>query len=73
MLKVLITNTNISWNKGSAAQVISTISSMRKIIPNIEFTLLSYFPELDSEQCSKYNINAIGYSKHKFKKHCETL
>ncbi|MHA2325825.1 MAG: polysaccharide pyruvyl transferase family protein, partial [Promethearchaeota archaeon] len=69
MSKVLITNTNISWNKGSAAQVISTVCSLRKILQNVEYTLLSYFPKLDSKQCSKYNINVIGYSKHKYKTH----
>ena len=66
MKRILITNTTISWNKGSAAQVISVILALRKLIPDAKFTLLSYCPELDSAYCSSYGIdiqNCAGKQK----------
>ena len=69
MPKILITNTTISWNKGSAAQVISVLSSFRRLIPETTFTLLSYCPELDSKYSSQYDINVIGFSRKKRQKH----
>jgi colanic acid/amylovoran biosynthesis protein len=68
MRKILITNTTISWNKGSAAQVVSVISSLKSFFPEIEFTLLSYCPELDSSYCSRYDINLVGFSNKKHQK-----
>lgn len=68
MRKILITNTTISWNKGSAAQVISVINSLKHLIPEIEFTLLSYCPELDLSYCSKYGINLVSFSNKKYQK-----
>jgi colanic acid/amylovoran biosynthesis protein len=68
MPKILITNTTISWNKGSAAQVISVVYSLRRLFPSIEFTLLSYCPELDSNYCSRYGINVLSFSGKKYQK-----
>jgi colanic acid/amylovoran biosynthesis protein len=67
--RVLITNTNFSWNKGSAAQVISVVCSLRRLIPKIEFTLLSYCPTLDSRYGSRYGVDIIGFSRKKHQKH----
>ena len=60
MTKILFTNTNCSWNKGSAAQVISTCETLRKIIPNAEFTLISHHPKLDSKCCKIHNIKIFS-------------
>jgi colanic acid/amylovoran biosynthesis protein len=68
MPKILITNTTISWNKGSAAQVISVVYSLRRLFPNIEFTLLSYCPELDSDYCSRYGITVLSFSGKTYQK-----
>ncbi|MCK4733185.1 MAG: polysaccharide pyruvyl transferase family protein [Methanophagales archaeon] len=59
MTKILFTNTNCSVNKGSAAQVISTCETLRTLIPNLEITLMSHFPELDSKLCRIHNINVV--------------
>lgn len=68
MTKILLINTNCSWNKGSAAQVISTVNILKKIIPETNFTLISARPELDSKRCVKYNVNTVGYfSKSSYK------
>jgi polysaccharide pyruvyl transferase WcaK-like protein len=70
MTKILITNTNCSWNKGSAAQVISTSKILKKFITDADFTLISTCPELDSK-CRKHGINIIGYhSKRKHTGYC---
>ncbi|MCK4528289.1 polysaccharide pyruvyl transferase family protein [candidate division WOR-3 bacterium] len=60
MTKILFTNTNCSVNKGSAAQVISTCETLRTLIPNLEITLMSHFPELDSKLCGIHNIKVIS-------------
>lgn len=60
MTKILFTNTNCSWNKGSAAQVISTCETLRKFIPNAEFTLISHHPKLDSKCCKIHNIKVVS-------------
>ena len=59
MTKILFTNTNCSVNKGSAAQVISTCETLRTLIPNLEITLMSHLPELDSKLCGIHNINVV--------------
>lgn len=56
MTKILFTNTNCSWNKGSAAQVISTCDTLKEIIPNAEFALLSHHPKLDFKCGKIHNI-----------------
>lgn len=60
MTKILFTNTNCSVNKGSAAQVISTCETLRILIPNLEITLMSHFPELDSKLCGIHNIKVVS-------------
>jgi hypothetical protein len=68
MPEVLITNTNISWNKGSAAQVVSVVDSLRRFVPEVMFTLLSYSPELDLKWCSRHGINVVGYASKRYHK-----
>ncbi len=59
MTKILFTNTNCSFNKGSAAQVISTCQTLRELIPDLEITLMSRIPELDSKLCENYDIKVV--------------
>ncbi len=68
MTKILFTNTNCSWNKGSAAQVISTIKIFKRFVPDASFTLLSYCPELDTKQSMKFNLKVVGYFSKKQRK-----
>jgi colanic acid/amylovoran biosynthesis protein len=65
MTKILFINTNCSWNKGSAAQVISASKILKKFIPDASFALLSYCYELDAKQSTKYdyNLKVVGYSR----------
>ena len=61
MTKILFTNTNCSpLNKGSAAQVISTCETLRTLIPNLDITLMSHHPELDSKLCRIHNIEVVS-------------
>ena len=59
MTKILFTNTNCSFNKGSAAQVISTCEVLRSLIPNLQITLMSRIPDLDSKLCKIHDIKVV--------------
>lgn len=59
MKKILLTNSNCSWNKGSAAQVISTSKIMRRIEKDSNITLISHFPEDDYRFCNCHDIKII--------------
>jgi len=74
MTNVLLINTNCSWNKGSAAQVISTTETLRRLIPDANFTLISNSPELDSKLCAIHSIKVAGPNvKNPFSKHSRLL
>lgn len=60
MTKILFTNSNCSWNKGSAAQVISTANIIKNQDPNIEITLISHFPKLDSKFCNCHDVKVVS-------------
>jgi len=60
-MKILLTNSNCSWNKGSAAQVIATASIIRNQNPQAEITLVSHFPGLDSKFCECHGIKVINH------------
>lgn len=49
-----------SANKGWATVVISTAYNIRKIIPNAEFTIESYNPEIDAKLYAPFGINIIS-------------
>lgn len=71
MTEILFINTNCSWNKGSAAQVISTSEILKKFIPNANFKMISYCPEIDNVETKKYNISTIGHfreNRYSFRK-----
>ncbi len=73
MANILLINTNCSWNKGSAAQVVSTLQALREVIPNAHFTLISHCPKLDSEECLRRGIKIVGYHSRKPRKHRKAL
>ena len=60
MTKILFMNSNCSWNKGSAAQVISTSTILRQIEKEAEITLISHFPELDAKFCNCHDVKIVG-------------
>jgi len=60
LTNILLINTNCSWNKGSAAQVISTTETLRTLIPEANFTLISQYPELDSKLCALHRIKVVS-------------
>ena len=62
MINILIINTNCSWNKGSAAQVISTTETLSRLIPDANFTMISGLPEQDYKLCERHNIKVVGFS-----------
>ena len=69
MTKIIFTNTSIcGWNKGSAAQVISTIKILKHFIPNASFTLISRRPN-DINQATKYRLKVVNY----FSKNSRTM
>ena len=67
----LLINTNCSFNKGSAAQVFSTIKAFKMIDAEASFELISYVYELDKDALASYglpsnlNLNVIGYPRRK--------
>jgi len=75
MVRILLTNTNCSWNAGSAAQVISTVETINEYIKDANFVLISdNIPELDNRHCREYGVKAVGPTrKNPFSKHAYTL
>lgn len=53
-------------NKGSAAQVISTVETLRKVTYKPRFVLLSINPELDAEQCRIHNVALVAMCRQTF-------
>ena len=60
MTTILMTFTNVSWNKGSAAQVSAFVAEVRKVTTDVEFVLLSHSPELDRHPASMLGIRLVG-------------
>lgn len=63
MTNILLINTNCSFNKGSAAQVISTVETLRRLIFDSNFVLYSTTPDLDSRLCRRHGIKLVGYPR----------
>lgn len=57
---VLLTFATVSWQKGSAAQVVSLVNELRRVRRDIRFTLLSHCPELDGEPARDLGIEIVG-------------
>lgn len=59
-MKYLITFSNISWQKGSWAQVDSLVSGIKKIDSNASIYLLSHQYEVDIKNTNHTNLEVIG-------------
>ena len=65
-MKFLFINTNCSWNKGSAAQVFSTMSAFKQEFPDCEFILISQSYEVDLQAIQNSpnddcELEVVGY------------
>ena len=60
MTTILMTFTNVSWNKGSAAQVCTFVTEVRQLTTDVEFVLLSHCPELDELPAAALGIRLVG-------------
>ena len=58
--RVLLTFATLSWQKGSAAQVVSLVNELRKFRQDIRFALLSHWPELDGGPAQDLGIDVVG-------------
>src|SRR5512143_579294 len=58
--RVLLTFATLSWQKGSAAQVVSLVNELRKLRQDIRFALLSHWPELDAGLAQDLGIDVVG-------------
>jgi len=47
--RIVITNFGHRLNKGSAALLNSTVSALRGFLPNSEFSVFTYYPEIENE------------------------
>ncbi|MEX1244598.1 MAG: polysaccharide pyruvyl transferase family protein [Thermoanaerobaculia bacterium] len=57
---MLLTFATLSWQKGSAAQVVSLVGELRKLRPDIRVALLSHWPELDGGPARELGIDVVG-------------
>ena len=62
MTRFLFINTTVSWNKGSAAQVISTMKTVRESIPDARFSLISYCHSQDKGPGIEEGVEVVGYT-----------
>ena len=62
MTKILFIGTSFA-NKGSGAMLISSSQTLKQFIPDADFTMTSWFPEIDFEQCRKYDIKVVGITQ----------
>jgi colanic acid/amylovoran biosynthesis protein len=58
--RVLLTFATVSWQKGSAAQVTSLVSELRKRRGDLSFALLSHCPERDGGPARELGIEVVG-------------
>jgi len=59
--EVLLTFAGLSWQKGSAAQVVSLVSQIRKFRKDICISLLSHYADLDAGPAKKLGVDIVGY------------
>lgn len=59
-MKILITNAYTWYNKGDAAILIGMFKAIRAFIPEAEFTVLSFTPEIDQKEYERYNVRVLG-------------
>jgi len=56
---VLLTFATVSWQKGSAAQVVSLVGELRRVRTDLRFRLLSHCPELDRGPAEDLGIDVV--------------
>ncbi len=56
---VLLTFATVSWQKGSAAQVVSFVEALRRVRKDLRFRLLSHCPELDEPPARDLGIEIV--------------
>lgn len=61
MANILLTFCHLSWQKGSAAQVISFVNELRQHEDDIDFVLLSHFTDLDQALAHKHRVRTAGF------------
>lgn len=59
-VRMLIIGNHTSLNKGWSAIVISTVHSIRSLMPNTTFFLESLTPDIDAKVYAKYHIKVVG-------------
>ena len=57
--RVLLTFATLSWQKGSAAQVVSLVGELRKFRPDARFALMSHWPQLDGGPAQELGIEVV--------------
>ena len=67
MTKILFIGTSFA-NKGSGAMLISTSQTLKHSIPDADFTMTSWFPEIDYEQCGKHDIKVVSIAQQEKKR-----
>lgn len=58
--RALLTFAGLSWQKGSAAQIVSLVGELRKIRRDVRFALLSHWPKLDGGPAQDLGIDIVG-------------
>lgn len=56
MVKILVTGAYCVLNRGDAALRLGGLPSLKKFIPNAEFTIMTPFPEIDSKIYKDWNV-----------------
>ena len=56
---VLLTFATVSWQKGSAAQVVSLVHELRRVRPELRFRLLSHWPAIDRGPARRLGIEVV--------------
>lgn len=65
MPKILIMGAAFAPNRGSAAMLEATIQTLRTIIPEADFAVLSPFPDSDSEFAEQSGVRVVRYDRNK--------
>jgi len=77
-VKIVITNHESRLNKGNQALLTSRVRTLRELIPAAEFTVFSYYPEIENELQDVKILEVLGRislprSAKKFKKDVQTV
>jgi polysaccharide pyruvyl transferase WcaK-like protein len=59
--EILLTFAGVAAQKGSAAQVVSLVSQIRQMRPDVRLTVLSHYSDLDAPWAAQLGIDVAGY------------